>query len=406
MARPAHSAVGRLALLTKARLGLLVTLTTVVGFVVASVGDVDWSRLLVTALGTTMAAFGANAFNQCLERERDARMERTKCRPLPAGTLTLRQAVVVSFLLALGGDLLLALRINLVTAGLALLIQVLYLFVYTPLKPRTPANTLVGAICGAIPPMMGWTAVRGQVDPGAWILFLILFVWQMPHFLSLAWLYREDYARGGFRMLPSLDPTGMLTCNLVVLYTAALLPLAFATTIAGIAGWTFFAGAVVLGMVWIGLAIQLRESREERHARRVFFASLIYLPLLLGLLVADRGPAVSPGPTFAMGRAVALPTTAVIEAPIPANPPRGMFPGAFVGVDRESNPPIDPVHEATSPLEAEDSDPVGTSRSTETGATGAGSPDASSPGPEAAGRALPNDAADSGTATGTAPAGR
>ena len=327
MARPAHSPVGTFALLTKARLGLLVTLTTVVGFVVASVGDIHWGRLVLTALGTTMAAFGANAFNQCIERDRDARMERTKFRPLPAGTLTLPQAIGISMFLAVGGDILLATLINPLTAGLALLIQVLYLFVYTPLKPRTPVNTLVGAVCGAIPPMMGWTAARGQIDPGAWILFLILFVWQMPHVLSLAWLYREDYERGGFRMLPSLDPTGMLTCNLVVLYTAALLPLALATTIAGIAGWTFFFGALVIGVAWIILALQLRESRELRHARRVFFASLLYLPALLGLLVFDRGPAVSPGPSFRLGQGVVIPETASLEVEVDAT--KGMTAGSF-----------------------------------------------------------------------------
>lgn len=305
MARPAHSFVGQLALLTKARLGLLVTLTTVVGFVVASVGAVDFLRLFWTALGTTLAAFGANAFNQCIERERDGRMERTQCRPLPSGAMRLSRAVVVATALALGGDLILLALVNPLTAGLALLIQVLYLFVYTPLKPRTPANTLVGAVCGAIPPMMGWTAVRGQLEPGAWILFLILFVWQMPHFLSLAWLYKDDYERGGFRMLPSVDPSGMLTCNLVVLYTAALLPLAFATMLAGIAGWTFLVGATVLGLALLVLGLQLRESRERYHARRVFYASLLYLPALLGLLVFDRGPAVSPGPSFRMDGATA-----------------------------------------------------------------------------------------------------
>ena len=355
MARPAHSPVGTLALLTKARLGLLVTLTTVVGFVVASVGDIHWIRLVLTALGTTLAAFGANAFNQCIERERDARMERTKCRPLPAGTLSLRQALGISALLAVTGDVLLAAFINPLTAGLALLIQVLYLFVYTPLKPRTPVNTLVGAVCGAIPPMMGWTAVRGQIDPGAWILFLILFVWQMPHFLSLAWLYRDDYERGGFRMLPSLDPTGMLTCNLVVLYTAALLPLAFATTIAGIAGWTFFFGALVLGLVWIALALQLRESRELRHARRVFLASLLYLPALLGLLVFDRGPAVSPGPSFRLGAGFVLPETASLETEVDVT--RGMSagslgsesPGAPASSSQVAPAPGEPGPEAPSP---------------------------------------------------------
>jgi len=284
----------RVAILSKARLASLVAVTTAVGFVVASHPDpLDVSRFFAAVGGTLLAALGANAFNQLMERERDALMIRTSTRPLPAGTLTVRQAFVISTLLALGGDLLLLLAVNPLTAALGLFTQVLYLGLYTPLKPRSPVNTLVGAVVGAVPPVMGWTAVRGTIDPPAAILFLILFLWQMPHFLSLAWLYREDYARGGYRMLPAVDPSGALTSSLVVLYSAALIPLGIGAVLVGLAGWIFLVGAVILGVASLVLAMDLRRTRGQREARRVFFASLIYLPLLMGLLVIDRGPVVN-----------------------------------------------------------------------------------------------------------------
>lgn len=296
--RTAREYVDEVLVLTKARLASFVTLTALVGFLVAAGPDIDLWALLWTVLGTTFAAWGANAANQCWERERDALMNRTRHRPLPAGTLTLSHAVIVASVFILAGDLILAFFVNPLTALLALIIQVLYVLVYTPMKSRTPLNTMVGAVCGAIPPMMGWTAVHNSLDAGAWVLFLILFVWQMPHFLSLAWLYKEDYERGGFRMLPGVDRSGVLTLNLVVLYSAALLPLGLAATLTGLAGWNFFWGSCVLAVGLLVFSIQLRESGHKRHARRVFFASLAYLPVLLGLMVLDRGPAAHLGPVF------------------------------------------------------------------------------------------------------------
>ena len=279
-----------LLVLTKARLASLVVLSTVTGFVAASRGPVDTMTLLWTTVGTALAALGANAFNQVLEREPDALMERTKLRPLPSGQMDPVRALTYAAFCVTGGIFVLAVLVNWLTAALALLIELIYLFVYTPMKRRSPANTLVGAVCGAIPPMMGWTAVRGSIDPGAWILFLILFVWQMPHFLSLAWLYREDYARGGYRMLPSVDPTGRMMGRAVVLYSVTLLPLAIAVLMAGLAGWIFLVGAMTLAVPLVVLAVRLSQSRSNANARRLFFATLIYLPLLFGLLVVDRGP--------------------------------------------------------------------------------------------------------------------
>jgi protoheme IX farnesyltransferase len=281
-----------LADLTKARLASLVVVTAIVGFVVARPDRIDPAGLAWTTLGTALAALGANGFNQCLERQRDARMLRTRTRPLPSGRLTLRTALLASSLLSVSGILLLAMTVNLLTAGLALLIHVLYLWIYTPMKLRSPGNTLVGAICGAIPPVMGWTAATGTLSVGAGLLFLVLFAWQMPHFLALAWLYREDYERGGYRMLPAVDRTGALTGNLVVLYSAILLPLALAFLIAGLAGWLFLAGGLVLGTWILVMSLRLRAERTDRSARRLFLTSLAYLPLLLGVMVLDRGPAI------------------------------------------------------------------------------------------------------------------
>ena len=196
--------------LGKARLSTLVVATTAVGFAVAP-GRFDALLFAWTLLGTTLAALGANSLNQWAERERDALMERTRTRPLPSGRLAAREALAAGVLESLGGVALLAALVNLLTALLAAFVILLYVLVYTPMKSRSHLNTLVGAVCGAIPPMMGWTAVTGALDPGAYILAAVLFVWQIPHFLALAWLYREDYQRGGYKMLPHSDPSGRLT---------------------------------------------------------------------------------------------------------------------------------------------------------------------------------------------------
>lgn len=276
--------------LTKARLASLVVVTAMVGFVVARPDAIDEWGLFWTTIGTALAALGANAFNQCIERNRDAKMFRTRERPLPSGRLELKQAIWISGLLSFSGIALLAWRLNVLTAALAFSIHVLYLLVYTPMKPRTPSNTLVGAVCGAIPPVMGWTAATGSLAPGAGLLFLVLFAWQMPHFLALAWLYRDDYARGGYRMLPVVDGNGVLTGNLVVLYSAMLLPLGLAFLLAGLAGWMFLAGGFLLSAWILVMSLRLRAERTDRSARRLFFTSLVYLPVFLGLLVLDRGP--------------------------------------------------------------------------------------------------------------------
>ncbi len=276
--------------LVKVRLSLMVLGTTGVGHVVAAVGPVDWPRLLTTLAGTALAAFGANTLNQCVEAPRDAVMERTRNRPVPSGRLGRGQAGVLGLALALAGVLLLWGTVNAMTAGLALLTVVLYVGIYTPLKRLTSLNTLVGATCGALPPMLGWTSVTGSLEAGAWILGLLLFLWQVPHFLVLAWIHREDYFRAGFRMLPAFDPTGRVTFNTVMLYSLALLPLGPLATLLGMAGWTFAAASVVLGLAVQVLCLHNMGARTRSSARSVYVAGLIYLPLVLALMVADRGP--------------------------------------------------------------------------------------------------------------------
>lgn len=277
--------------LGKARLSFLVVVTTAVGYVLASRGGISLRGLALVVVGTGLTSSGALAMNQWMERSRDARMERTRGRPLPAGVFTPGHALRLAAASILAGLACLAAFTNLLTAALAATVVVVYLGFYTPLKPRTPLCTLVGAICGAIPPMMGWSAAAGRLEIGAWILAAVLFLWQIPHFLALAWLYREDYERAGFRMLPVIDRSGIVTGRMVILYSLALVPIGIAATLAGVAGRTFLVGSVVLGALLLSLGIRLARQRTDASARALFLASLVYLPLLLGLMIADRAPA-------------------------------------------------------------------------------------------------------------------
>jgi protoheme IX farnesyltransferase len=271
-------------------LSLLVTLTTIAGFILASGPALDLQLLAITAFGTLLSAAGINALNQWAERERDGLMQRTCNRPLPASRISPAGALWLAIGLSLAGDVVLALFVNLPTAGLAVLTQLIYVFAYTPLKTRDPICTIVGAVCGAIPPMMGWTAVTGRLEPGAWFLAALLFAWQVPHFLALAWLYREDYERGGYRMLPNVEPEGSRTFSMVVLYSLTLIPVGVSLSIAGITGWIAAVGSIAAGagMLWFGYKLYRRPTL--RLARAVFIASLVYLPVILGFMIADRNP--------------------------------------------------------------------------------------------------------------------
>ncbi len=276
--------------LFKARLVALVLVTTAVGFVMATpqrLADA-WGQLAVTVFGTALAAAGSMALNQAAEWRRDALMERTKRRPIPAGILSPRQALAGGVTVALAGVAFLAVAANVLAAALALAVVLLYTLVYTPLKTRSPLCTLAGAVCGAIPPMVGWAAAAGALAGGAYLLASILFLWQIPHFLSLAWLYREDYRRGGFRMLPLADPSGRHTGHLATLYALALAGVTLAVALVGMAGSVFAVGALLLGAWLASAAMELAFWRNQRAARRLFLATLAYLPLLLAVMVGDR----------------------------------------------------------------------------------------------------------------------
>jgi len=289
-ATPRRGIIGLYAELTKARLSALVLLTTAVGFVMGKPDSVEWPRLGWTVLGTALAAGCASALNQILEIRLDKRMHRTRRRPLPSGSMSVAHSFFAAMSMGVGGLSILAMQVNLSSAWLALATILIYVLIYTPLKVRSSLNTLVGAVCGAIPPMIGWTAATGSLDRGAWILGIILFVWQIPHFLALAWLYREDYARGGFAMLPVIDRHGHMTCRIILLTSLLLVPVGATVTLLNVAGYFYAIGSALLGLWIAGLSVRLHSSRSDAHARGVFLASITYLPILMCLMVLDRGP--------------------------------------------------------------------------------------------------------------------
>jgi protoheme IX farnesyltransferase len=274
--------------LAKPRLNVLVVASSLAGYVMAGTEGLGALRLLGTLLGTGLVAGGASGFNQVLERDVDMLMRRTRMRPLPDQRLQPIEASIFAAAISATGLLLLAATANLLAAGVALLTLVTYVLIYTPLKRRSSFGTVIGAIPGAFPPLIGWAAARGTLTTEAWTLFGIVFLWQLPHFLAIAWIYREDYARAGFPMLPVTEPDGRSTGRQSVLYAAALVPLSLAPMLMGLAGEVYFAGALVLGLAFVGLTIQFARTRSVRDARRVFFASIIYLPLIWVLMIADK----------------------------------------------------------------------------------------------------------------------
>jgi protoheme IX farnesyltransferase len=238
--------------------------------------------------GTALVAGGASAFNQVLERDTDLLMRRTRTRPLPDGRLHATEGLVFATALSLGGLLVLAIGANLLSAAVALATLFSYAAVYTPLKRRSSFATVIGAIPGALPPVIGWAAATGTLSRGGWVLFGILFLWQLPHFLAIAWIYREDYARAGLQMLPVIEPDGRSTGRQAVAYAGALLPLSLAPTLIGMAGPIYFALVLVLSLIFLWLSIVFARSRAVADARRLFFGSIIYLPLVWILMIADR----------------------------------------------------------------------------------------------------------------------
>ena len=299
--------MGRMYLeLAKARLSGMVVVTAAVGYLVGARGRVDGWTLLWLVVGTSLAAGCANAMNQVLEAERDAKMGRTARRPLPSGRMGLIHAAAAAVLAGGAGMTLLAAMINGLTAALALLTIAVYLLIYTPLKVRSTLNTLAGAVVGAIPPMMGWAAANNSLEAGAWALAALLFVWQVPHFLALAWLFRDDYERGGYRMLPLVDPTGVLTCRTVLMWSAALVPVALTVMLAGVSGYVYALCSMALGGWLLTLAWGMHRDRSHASARRMFLATVMYLPILMAAMVLD-----DPGQRYEPGRP-SLADTAVV----------------------------------------------------------------------------------------------
>ncbi len=279
--------------LTKPRLVLLVLVTVAVGFLLGGRGSIHPGRfatLVATLLGTAMVAGGAGALNQWIERARDAQMRRTANRALPGGRLTPSEAAIFGGLLVFAGSAVLLLGTNLLAAQLAFLTFVLYLFVYTPLKSSTTLNTLVGAVPGALPPLIGWGAATGRLGLEAWSLFLIVFLWQFPHFLAIAWIYRDDYRRAGFRMLTAADARGTRTSRQAVSYALVLVPVGLLPATIGLAGPVYFAGALLLGLAYLGDAVRFWLEVSDLRARRLLVTSFVYLPAILILLLLNPMP--------------------------------------------------------------------------------------------------------------------
>jgi protoheme IX farnesyltransferase len=274
--------------LSKPRITLMVVLTTLVGYVLAARGAIGVAHLAATMAGTGLVAAGASALNMLLERRTDALMLRTRMRPLPAGRLRPSEALACGLALTSVGLAALAWLASPLAALVALVTWGTYLFAYTPLKTRTSLSTIIGAFPGALPPVIGWAAARGALEPGAFVLFAILFLWQIPHFLAIAWIYREDYARGGLPMLPVLDPDGRITGRQAVANSLALLVVSLTPTAAGLAGDVYLVGAVVLGLAFATVAVWTAAVRTVRAARALFLASLAYLPGVCALLLLDR----------------------------------------------------------------------------------------------------------------------
>lgn len=277
--------------LTKPGITRMSVLTALAGYYMALTGPVDWVVLLHLVVGTTLAASGTNALNQVAEHEIDRRMLRTRTRPIPSGRVAPHEAALFSWGTAIIGLIYLAVFVEPLTALLVAASTVSYVYVYTPLKRRSSLATIVGALPGALPILAGWTAAGNGVNTVGWVLFWILFLWQLPHFLALAWIFRDDYRRGGLAMLSVFDPDGEQTSRQALLYSLTLLPVSLLPTLLGLTGSVYFFGALVLGLAFAALGVALAVERTNARARRLFIGSNFYLLLLMILMVVDKVPA-------------------------------------------------------------------------------------------------------------------
>jgi heme o synthase len=274
--------------LTKPRLNLLVVVTSAGGFYLASNGAHSMLTMIAASIGTALVACGAAVLNQVLERDTDALMDRTRMRPLPAARVAPDEATIFGIGLAGAGLALLYSAANLLAVLLALATILIYLLIYTPMKRRSPLATFVGAVPGALPALIGWTAAAGTPAAGGWALFAIVFLWQIPHFMAIAWMFRDDYRRAGFPMLSVIDPTGSRAGREAIVWTAALLPVSVSPTFVGISGTAYAWIAGVLGVALLSLAIRFASTRSDASARALFFGSITYLPLLWAAMMLDR----------------------------------------------------------------------------------------------------------------------
>jgi protoheme IX farnesyltransferase len=274
--------------LTKPEVNSLVVASSLAGFYLGWRGPMNYLLMFHTLAGTLVVASGTATLNQWFERKSDARMRRTAQRPLPAGRLSTSEALWFGIILSVGGGIYLWLAANLLASGLAMLTLASYLLLYTPLKRKTTYCTLVGAFPGAMPPLIGWAAARGSLNLEAWMLYAILFIWQFPHFLSIAWMYREDYERAGLLMLPADDPQGRKAARQILVTSLALLPVSLLPTWLGQMGWIYFFGTLALGLGILYCGILTAAVRSKLLARRLLLASVFYLPLVFGLMIVDK----------------------------------------------------------------------------------------------------------------------
>jgi protoheme IX farnesyltransferase len=274
--------------LTKPDVTFLVVITTVAGFYLGSTGPMEWTRLMNTLCGTLLVAGGTAALNQYVERHMDSVMRRTASRPLPLGILQPKEVLLFGVATIVAGTIWLALAVNALAAFIALATSVSYLGAYTPLKTRTTLATAVGAIPGALPPLIGWAAATGTLSVGAWILFAILFFWQFPHFMAIAWMYREDYGRAGILMLPVVDRSGDRTFRLIIATSAILIPVSVLPAVLGMATINYFYGALILGLLLLLVSYWANRVRTNVRAKWLMHATVAHIPLLLGWMILDK----------------------------------------------------------------------------------------------------------------------
>lgn len=274
--------------LTKPRIAFLLVLTSAAGFYLGANKGFDAVLFVNSMIGILLLAFGVATLNQVWERDLDALMERTAKRPLPTQKISPTEALIFGISLCVVAEIYLAFLVNALTAVLGLIVIVGYVLLYTPLKTRTSASTAVGALPGALPPLMGWTAATGEITLGAWVLFAMLFLWQFPHFLAIAWMYREQYAKAGILMLPVVEPAGKITARQIVIFSIILLPVSLAPFFIGFAGLIYLIGACVLGMWFLWSSVQAAQAKSIEKARKLLLVSVIYLPLIFLLMVLDK----------------------------------------------------------------------------------------------------------------------